>query len=466
MSIIWVPVYYKLLVCYQGIAEFLDRCFAEEYELQNSKFRSRLQVLIVPYRKADTQNDLLYSRSSPVRRLSLIQIDYTKMFDVHDMLFILLHELGHRLGNRMRRERTILYTKAAISFVLSEIFNYYYEDVEELFLVPLKQAALQKAITLTEDEKADISRVEEQFIHITTESIAGLFVREYEEWAKEIASQCLADEIIVREYFFSWVETKLKEFLIDMADNFMRFDDPGFNRGLIALIRDAFYKTGREIADRVVERYSNDQALQKNIRTALLLQNRYDAILKSPDYIQNKCISIGKDIRHIIENGALRTISDIFKDVYSDIFSICILKQEKVNAKDYVGLISAFEGADMERVVCLERTILRFSTVLETFYPNVSYAEEVEKLGVRRSVAEWVSEGHSKHTRSAYYPYILKYGQLVRENSTVRIRELTSNNKETRNAFDQISYMFKGNSEQITNGIYYFWKYCIDPEQH
>nr|MBQ4457310.1 hypothetical protein [Clostridia bacterium] len=71
MSIIWVPVYYKLLVCYQGIAEFLDRCFAEEYELQNSKFRSRLQVLIVPYRKADTQNDLLYSRSSPVRRLSL-----------------------------------------------------------------------------------------------------------------------------------------------------------------------------------------------------------------------------------------------------------------------------------------------------------------------------------------------------------------------------------------------------------
>lgn len=110
-----------LLSAYQGILIYLNERFPSKWINSSGEMEvSNYAVLMIPYRMTQSSSIILYPSFSPKNRLSLIHIDFTKMFNTKQVLFMLTHEAGHMLGDHNRSERFLPFVRAVLKLYLEQ----------------------------------------------------------------------------------------------------------------------------------------------------------------------------------------------------------------------------------------------------------------------------------------------------------------------------------------------------------
>ncbi len=464
----------KLLNAYQGLIRFLGDKFPNCIK----ETQSSHAILVLPYRDARSMHMLLYGKSDPTCRISYIQIDFAKMFDLRSTVFMLLHECGHHLGERFREARLQYLTKAAICLCFEWIGG------EKLIQEPIQTFLLRmnKNTTIEELEreenvlfgglrKKSIKRKYGDGIrNATIEGIRGMsnalslsVERSYKE--------SLKGDIIKEEkenYFRRSVVKYLADIYIPSMFCIKSIDpisakmkkryDERFNKNVITVqagIGKSFSAIAKALSDEIIADKGG------NSREALRLKTVYaDAegfakgLLESSAYL----------IQSKIKEGAIEMLGEMFSDIYSDVFAIRILD---IGMDDYVEIIPRLLGTDLHEIL-KPASLFRVFTVLEVCWKNSEAKKRQSLNNLANGDGQIKDELQKKWTEFkmlSYRIHLIEYAQKCNTNMKVRVKQEEKFEKKGDFSLGQLRNMFNDNDTKgQINGVFYFCKYLMKGE--
>ena len=313
----------KLVGAYQGLFRFIDDKLCTSIDQINHASHN---ILITPYRHARPENLIIYRTSNPQKRISLIQIDYTKMF-WPETIFMLLHEAAHSQSNRLREERLRFFILTRIQEVLYSVVHKFLDSPLETFINSEIEAdpgthtkkklffdlsvesgfaelIRNKIISLVENEDDIADKLVELYKQEEGYDLFFNHLNAVDEWTRYVLTESILKESYAEEF-----GEKLRLSLLDISKQ-------------IRL---------------------NINTYGGNVREAIRVEELY----KQPDVYKRLIKDFPETIKRGFENQLSRTLfTDLFRDVYADLFAIVLLDDNSFKEADYINALFCFVGAD------------------------------------------------------------------------------------------------------------------------
>lgn len=440
----------KLVVAYQGIARYLDKAFPEKL-IMDEDILPKHDFLILPYRKAASNNSLLYSFGSPKSRLSLIEIDYSSMFKIKATLFMLLHECAHTLGDRHRWTRLQYYTCTVIKSILGYNLGEFLQDTDRTFSRPLnecrKKKESERILELPETIRKQLQNDITFWIGKLAYELTEYFI-ENDYYNYCVAQEEYSNAIELGNAFFEPVCAALKEYIEDHL-----YTDPELEhfeerrKGLtkyMERILEACKKRAQELESTYAE------TLDPNLRAAIHLRQRYTAC---DDIVWEFVKTLRIDAESLVKRGDIEMFANVFRDVYADIFAINLLKLKK---EDYIKMIPIFVGANINDMLEGTENIIRLAVVLETCFADKDLCKALSSIHVIKRVLDNASTELARIREQTYINEILLYASYCQDDLRKKIGSLPANEMEGKQILSQ---MCSEDLKDVVKGIFFFWKY-------
>lgn len=472
----------KLLNAYQGVIRFLGDKFPNRILTKTSSHA----ILLLPYRETQSMHMLLYGQSDPQHRISYIQIDFTKMFDLHSTVFMLLHECGHHLGERLREKRFEYLAKASVcacfEWIGAELFL---REPVKAFLMRLNKEACEEDLEREEHKifdnipKKDAvsikKQLNDQIRNAVAEGVRALG-RFYTSNVKEMymnetitnffgdLKDCYFRNKIVnflsRRYIPSIFGIHLKD-MDGTNDTISRKLLKAYNSQRELLkekvrteIADKFAQIARELSDTIAANASG------NVREALRVKKIYedsdvfvDGFLKTASYL----------VEIKIREGAIENLGEVFSDIYSDVFAIRILN---IEMEDYVKIIPCLLGTYIQEI-STSPSFLRVFAVLKALWGKKLANNEilVWLSNNDKELEKELRKRWNSYRETSYLTYLTDYAKECDN----KMKELVEKEEEAEQAgahsLEQLRNMFKDeDTKKQIDGVFYFCKYLMKGE--
>lgn len=456
----------KLLDAYQGIINFLKNNFPDVI----SGEKTERDILVLPYRKAQSAHTLLYQQSSPRNRISYIQIDFTKMFDLKPTVFMLLHECGHHLSDRLRSERFDDLVKAAICMAFEWIGcgDFIYDPIDT-FVSRLNrntsnEACVQEKNNLLFNLRQDIEDKYNPIIRCAAQEgikeLSDYYGRDVQNQYIAIGADYEFLDELYNNFFGRQVIFYLSEKFIPALFGFINNDNTTdeqmkfYVKQQQKLIENIEKVLGNSFAD-IAEQMSKD-IIQKNgnIREALRLKTIYlDKNLFSKNLFEGG-IHI---IKEKINNGSLTALYSVFSNVFSDIFAIRILE---IEIKEYIKIIPTLLGIEKNEILNDEPSLFRVYIVSKALWGDKVRDNEIESwLRIDDTMKEAFHKRWEMFKNASYLSYLINYAEKCRK----KIDKLINKTKQIEDGqhLMYICNMFKGNMDAQINAVFHFCQYLM-----
>lgn len=459
----------KLLNSYQGIIKFLKDSFPDRYIHNGEPKSSRREILIFPYRKTQSSHTLLYRHSHPADRLSYISLDFSKMFDPTGTIFMLLHECGHHLGNRLREERFRLFYAALVCDIL------YKAGVEKFIQTPIgylvqiigqKNAYARTDISgssllfqgLDAKEREDLSKKYEERIR-----------KDIGDYTYSIGVSCKKDSGLIANYK-AFIKVPIFPYTVDLWNNYYSAQileylkaeqipqyfgvdkqEMSFERieYMKKALRDTLTKAIANPLKEITKQLADDIAQHHgNTREALRIKTMY---ADTEQIVSDLIDPLEQIISDSWNNDSYHVLLSIFSNIYSDLFAIAILD---LNQEEYLDVIKKLLG--IERIgLITSNNLLRFYAVCESKWNNtdVSIFADIFKIDMS-------ADGKKRWELiqyNPYYPFLLEYAKDCLKNLEKDVEEKKNIDPKP---FNMLKDMTSEGNDNI-NSIYYFYQYLM-----
>lgn len=461
----------KLVDAYQGFISFLGRYFPDVID---QKTIGQHQILIIPYRESYPKHTLFYHSSSPLVRISKIEMDFPKMFRLGPSVFIILHECAHHLGNRLRLERWQLYFKACVYLAAESIVSKFLIDPLSALISPTSTESIQvdKAplfFGMEEDQKIEAFRLFGDSIYLVAKdaiiSIGDKLYNMLEVHAKELGED-------LAPYYSSYFRDQLyNSYTLNLVEDLFNKLFPNSTYGANERIRSELLKAintdwippmrklARTLADFVIENGGNQYE-------ASLLLAKY----KSGNIATGIVNYFPSMIRQKILMGGFIDLQNVFSDVYADIFAIqilCISSFEK-----YCEMIQQFTGTAVNEAILNSKNLQRIAVVGKTCFDlEVIRNQEGlnELINANNITVEWkrneIRNEWRKATGTSYFECICNYAKECKEKMEEQLTLLKSK-EDVKKYLTIINNTFnKDDIDTETSFIETFWRFLMEERE-
>lgn len=457
----------KLLDAYQGIISFLKNNFPDQIRGEPSE----REILIFPYRKAQSRHTLLYRHSDPMNRVSYILLDFTKMFSLKASIFMLLHECGHHLGSRLRKERFMCLTKASVSMALEWFLEDYISNPLPTFITrvysPQITEAAKKAHVrvlfagLDKSKQVELAekytdRIRSFTVNILRQAGNAASITHYVDYLSTIDTKYLDDDLY-NEYFSEPVlvylsERFLPEYFGCLISGEMNEEAIESNRKFRYELEKNVSKTvGTKLCETADDLVKEVSSLGGNVREALRIKTVYS---HSDEFAKDVLQHADFILKSKLRSGSLDELYGIFANIYSDIFAIRILN---IGWREYIRIIPENLGVNRTAIPVHEANLLRVYAVLTALWPDADIRQAAAMLDTAgdSSVADMWENFECK----ACLPFMKEYAcKCMKEMETLIAEKSVCDRK----SFEMLSSLFRSDDPAVLiNGIYHFYNYLM-----
>lgn len=457
----------KLWDAYNGIILTLTDMFPAR---QGESIR-KITIMLSPYRERQSENIQLFPRHSYDPSIVLVQMNFTLMFQADLATYMLVHECGHHLSDSCRSTRFELMTKAMISSLLKDIYDYFV--LSPLFMLTTissksqkdSMQAIQRYLRLlqkpdkTNDDYKELlafkmslpvgeehqykvlfERYHAQLHERYQDAILGQIDKMFEHFAENY-KKASGNGNYKYDYFYGeelyWAYVNFTK--VDRAKNRKWIKDS------LKELRNVLCKEGLSFLReyRETERCA-DQYQLSSLKAFLEFESNEEALEKK---LWNMVMA--RNLPALPEE-----IVKIFREVHADMFAMIVLN---VTFEEYMELLNRF--ADQHPpLITNPLNLWRVLVVSSTMFPNA--------CGIKR----WIEGGSCKYSddvkrdaikeisylsNSPMLQYILKYAESVKEQLETQMTAKASHKRE----LIYIRNMFREGcvSQSCTDAIWHFW---------
>lgn len=458
----------KLLNSYQGIIRFLKETFPDKIDNQNVSH----SILVLPYRGARSCNHLLFNMTNPITRISYIEIDFMKMFDIDSTVFMLIHECGHRLGDRLREERFDFYAKASLGMCFEWIgLETFLDKPLETFLMRLNINAYAFSIqdvdalfSCFKDKNRTIEEYNSKIRKCTVKKIHELV----EMYSKDVKTDYENDTKIIskiqhKKYFIENVVEFFRDKYLPTVFNFsnsykasessqQKSDEmrSGTVDAITNTIGIAYQEIAKKLSCEIIK-------CSGNVYEALRLKVIFQDSKNFSNSLMDKASFIVSDK---LEEGSLEKLGRIFDDIYSDIFAIRILG---IDVDVYVNMILELIGKDAD-LLSDTPSIYRFLSVISAVWneQDSRVCEILTKMSREDVLLKQVlNERWNAFRRSSYTVYLVEYAKKCLDKIDELVKTALNMSILGENPLHCLRKMFSSDIKGKINSVFYFCKYLM-----
>ncbi len=455
----------KLIDAYQGLISFLC-CYFPDYI--DEKTTGQHHILIIPYRKSYPQHVLLFRSSSPLVRISKIEMDFPKMFRLGPSVFNILHECAHHLGNRLRFERWEDYCKACVYLAAESIVSNYILHPIDSFLSPTSTTNINASVAplfygMKEDVKKATIELFSRTVYMTAKDAIINIGNELSKILKEHMPDIIQglaphySPIFQHQLYNSYTLNLIEDTFMEICSNNV------YN--IVSNIRDTLLDA--------INTYwiSKMSEIARNLADYVVVNggNQYEASLLIAKYKGGKiAVELVKNfpsmVRQKIQMGGFKDLQNIFSDVYSDVFAIRIL--EIPSFQKYCEMIHQFTGTAVNEAVINSKNLQRLAVIGKTcFNLEVIDGDGFEELIRANSIPVWKKEeirsNWDKATSTSYFDSICNYARRCKAKMDESLSCLRSQ-PSINNYLDILNNVFENDTILTeTSFIETFWKFLM-----
>lgn len=419
-----------LLSAYQGILIYLNEKFPSKWINSRGKLEvSNYAVLMIPYRMTQSSSIILYPSFSPEKRLSLIHIDFTKMFNTKQVLFMLMHEAGHMLGDHNRRERFLPFVRAVLKLYLEQQifgerftrpgFAFFKLDGEKNIphgMPPKKWIGLLKRVN------KDLSTYLNQLICEQAALDAIQFQSEYNRQRKR--SKHIHNKQM-SSYFLDAIIPILYSYVSDIYSQIP-------NNQNLARMADQLTEAYKKEAQMILELPKESPCNQRFFSKVCA----YYHVPYRNSIIYSSMVQNGSDN---LEN-LMRGIEAVFQDIHADVFMCKFLN---VSSDDYARMLRTFSGHNASVEFEDPCNLIRFDLIFRVLF-GIPLTVEIltDKFRFSRNKAKHIISLLQDRRKSNAYSEFQEYAQICYKTISTSIEKI-----ENEKTFNAIRTMYEGKEE-------------------
>ena len=464
----------KLFDAYQGIIAWLKHNFPD---IINTSTIGHHDILIVPYQMASSVHTLFFEQATMSYRISKIDIDYMKMFDIKSMVYLVLHECGHHLGNRERDKRRPYVVKACIMAALEKQLGIYLNEPFEVFVKVLRKKIddnVEEKLfhdvpsEQRENIKAKISQKIQAsvviFLNKLTDEIYDLAEKEPRKLF-ENSQNCSYENVCI--------EASCSSFLMNYA---------------VYIIQNIFYDSDadtensgkREFWERFIEPY--EDYLKKSfteIADILLFEivqvdgdvyeaSRIKTAYESGVLLNKMSGYIRKNAASVVWGTEIKETFAVFADIFADMFALKILQLRKPH--DYYKMFLSHTGSKVNEAASKRVNLMRIIAVTSYACDNTNdYIDTpqpfLDVLKLAEPQQELVRQQWRKINNSCCLEYLLHYAEVCALSMDKMLNSISYNSE--KQGVECLNDMFfhVEETQKCMDSVYYFWRYLFIDEE-
>lgn len=424
----------KLVDAYQGLISFLGCYFPDVID---EKTTGKHNILIIPFRKSYPKHTLFFHSSSPLVRISKIEMDFPKMFRLGPSVYTILHECAHHLGNRFRLERWQEYSKACACFAVESIVSKYLIDpvitlissTRTKNLENIKDAPLFYGMEGDPDAKEAMIALFNQSIFTSAKDaiikVGEKLYKIVDEYMGKTRNDLKPDyspyfqNQMYNDYSLNLIENTYSELFSN--DNYNAED--GIRSRLLEAIDSIWIEAMRDRAQRIAD------------YVILNGGNQYEASLLVAKYKNgNIAAELAKNAPSVIQQkilvGGFRDLLYVFSDIYADIFAIRTLNIPSFTRYCELVLLT---GTAVNEAIVNSRNLQRLAVVGKTCFgidPN-NTQDGFDELIKANNNMPWntgkIRKEWRKAKRTSYFKYISNYADECKKQMDDHLASLQQN---------------------------------------
>ena len=377
----------KLVDAYQGLISYLCKEYPDVIKKdEKSELLGTHYVMIVPHRQSYPLHTLFFKSASPNIRISRIEMDFPRMFEIRASVYVILHECAHHLGDRMRTKRYESYYRACAYLAAESILGKYLYQPVVSFISTTSQSILDESDSLLfrglmdTDRKTIIKKCKKDVIEracLGIDALAGVIedmlvrtehLRDQEKgisFKKEIQPDF--ERLFREQYYSTYIHAYIH----------------GLFRTVFPLTENGLSEKARTVYNNVIQKHFTDGMIKISENLADVLHekggNVFEASRLLTKYRAGRVTDalvehISEQIQQKIRENAFSDLLDVYTDVYADIFAIQILGIPDFRA--YCEMMNLFTGTAIYKAITRRTNILRIATI-----GNVCFGESLEHGG-------------------------------------------------------------------------------------
>lgn len=467
----------KLLDAYQGVIEFLKDYFPDTISKERKIWNHTVnylencerEILIFPYRKTQAQHNLLYTHSRPLNRISYISLDFSKMFNLNGTVFTLLHECGHHLGDRERKERFKLFFSALVCQVLcwASVDDYIKMPVEYLVRIinhkpdgrhPDGKGSSSKTLFngLSETDRTELDEYFKRTIRETmfenVQQLGKLVQIENYDSIYGISAEVEYEEDLWKNYYSVQILDYLEK---EGIPQFFGFDHEEKNPEYREEFRDDIKHNICEILAKPLGEITKElvNSIEKkggNIREALRIHTLYS----DNEQIVNDLYSPIEEIFNSDwREGSAKRMLSIFSNIYSDLFAIRLLDMEY---DDYVKIIPEILGVERVSIDGYKANLFRVYSIVTKKWGKKDLPDFLRHFNSKAS--QEFAEIWDLFQYAPYLPYTQDYVDIC-DSSLEKQFEVAK--RKDPESINQLKNMLSEQGDMQIKGIYHFYQYLM-----
>lgn len=408
-----------LMSAYQGVLHFLNRCLPSQFFKGNSgeKANSEHAILLLPYRVAQSSGKIMYASFMPQWRLSLIHVDFTRMFNVRETLFMLSHESGHMLGAHRREERFGFFVDAAIRQYLEQnVLSWYFANPVEAFFaladqndagIPGQKSMIRHGMSpenwsaVSDSVEYNLKRVFGRVLDEATEKIANQFKSKYEK------NRTLTDATQFKSYYLNEVARYLTDYINSI---FNSGKDSKAVENIAMLVLGGYQEVARNTLA-LVKQYPCNRRFFCKVVAFYHAQQREQVLYR-------RMMRSGKSsTKEVLEH-----MKTMFRDIHADIFMCKLLG---VLEGDYAKMLRQFSGYTACDSFTNPCNLIRFDMVYSKYYHKELDSEILRgQFGLSSELTEQCMRLLAQQRSSTAYVKYREYAEMCCEEMDGELRKI------------------------------------------
>ena len=442
----------KLMGAYQGLIKYIKINFPISVE---NRITENHCTLVIPYRRTNPSNRLLYANTYPDTRISLICVDYSKMFN-KNAVFMLLHECAHVYSNRQRELRFSYFCNALTQDVLYSVLGEFISTPVDKFIGLVTETTEDEINHKSSKRLFFDNELEKHFNFIIRYNVYVFLLKNCSSITNKFKIEYKND--LRKSSIFAYYMSSVNKWL--RKEMYYLYSDKKYI--------DNFSKSLREIMVNIASKIKNAilEGNGGNIREAIRLEELY----KREDCYEELSKDLTSRINNRLDDSEnFSLLSELFTDVYSDLFPIIILNVDDLSK--YIEVLYEFAGARVQEWLLGSHVfLLRIMTIAEVMGWNVKKKVTVNDdsiLGTLLYKKEIPTEIADEAINSWEWLYNLPYRRPVIKYARHCKKSLLDivSSLEGDRVLTAIRELWKdGQSTDVVPHIYTLWRYLLETD--
>lgn len=470
----------KLVDAYQGLISYLCDKFPDIIRKnEGEELQGMHHVIIIPHRQSYPLHTLFFKSASPELRISQIEMDFPRMFDIRASVYVVLHECAHHLGNRMRTERYESYYRACAYLAAESVLGKYLYEPISSFVSTTSKSRLNEIDTplfcgLQETDREEIIASCKQKVTERASIAIDALAADFEKVLRKVesltdgkgAKGITVQQELMPDYGELFREQHYSMYILAYMQSLLKSIFPDTENGLpekmkkvfLPTIQKHFTKGMAEIAERTAEEISIKGG---NAYEASRLITKY----RTGHMTEVLMYHLPARILQKIQENAFNDLLDIFTEVYADIFAVQVLNMKAFT--DYCEMIHLFTGTAVYKAVMRSTNILRIATIGKVCFKlslDRGGEEVLQQIITANKIPIWQHDELRKAWHNAmkarYLDEIIDYAEKCKNAINDQVRIYTRGKKQELNALRNVF-----TKDELINEIIFietFWKHLLE----